>query len=147
MAKVQQKPAPAGTAASAVDNRYHTVLIDRGFAAEASRRNIEIIVWYKRLINATLALVVVASFFSIMAVAFAWLQPLPKLYGSAMDGALRPIDYVRSPADPRLATMRAGLIMEEASRLELAKPSVDSVRSQAPAAPAAPGAAAPAAQK
>lgn len=101
-----------------VRDPYPRIAFDRSFAMEAARRNIEIIVWYRRLINATLALVVAAGLFSLLAVGFAVLQPPPKLYGSALDGALRQIDYVRKPGDPRLVDYRNALQMEAASLRE-----------------------------
>lgn len=97
---------------------YPRFKIDRSFAIEAARRNIEIVVWYRRLINATLALVAAACLFSLLAVGFAVLQSPPKLYGSALDGALRSIDYVRQPTDPLLADYRNALQMEAASMRE-----------------------------
>jgi hypothetical protein len=104
---------------------YPKVLIDRGFAAESSRRNIEVIIWYKRLINVTLGLLAATFLFSVISVLFAYVQPLPELYGSALDGGLRQIQYVRKPQDPALATLRSGLSSEAVSRRELgAKTSV-----------------------
>lgn len=100
---------------------YPRVDIDRSVAAEASRRNIEIIVWYKRLINATLGLLVASIMFTLVAVLFAAIQPMPALYGTALDGALRPISYVRDSKDPRLEELRASLVSEQMSRKELAK--------------------------
>lgn len=94
--------------------------LDLGIAAEAARRNVDLVVWYKRLIDSTLGLLAASIIFAAITIIFAWLQPLPKLYGSALDGGLRPIDYVRSSQDPRLTQMRQQLLAEEASRSRLA---------------------------
>lgn len=98
---------------------YPRFELDRGIAAEAARRNIEIIVWYKRLISATLGLLWVAAAFTVLAAIFAWRQPLPQLYASGLDGALMEIPYVRDPRDPDLEALRGGLTREQESQKKL----------------------------
>lgn len=99
--------------------RYEVYAIDRGFAAESARRNISVIVWYKRLIDSTLALLAASIVFTLIAIAFASFSPLPKVYASSYDGTLREIDYVRDVRDPKLATLRANLSREQNSRAKL----------------------------
>lgn len=99
---------------------YEVYSIDRGVAAEAARRNISIIVWYKRLIDSTLALLAASIIFTLIAISFASIQPLPKIYASSYDGTLREIEYVRDLRDPKLANLRAGLSREKDSRARLA---------------------------
>lgn len=148
MAKPKQPPS-----STPLREPYPIFKIDRSFAAEGARRNIEVVIWYKRLINATLALVVVSILFSVMSMAFAFIQPMPMLYGSSADGALRSIEYVREPNDQRLIQLRSGLMMEEVSRAQVnSRQSVESlrqglaVRPVFPTGPSTPvGAAAPAA--
>lgn len=105
---------------SEIRESYPKVLIDRGVAAESSRRNIEIIVWYKRLINVTLGLLVATFFFTVISVLFAFFQPLPELYSTALDGGLRSVKFVRTLQDPSLVSLRSGLFSEQLSRQELA---------------------------
>jgi hypothetical protein len=124
---------------------YLRIPIDRSVAAESSRRNVSVIVWYKRLIDATLGLLIASAVFVFISIFFAWTQPAPELYGTASDGGLRAIDYVRSGSDPRLGKMRQDLAAEESSRAILADrregvaglPKTTAIAPpQAPAAPA-----------
>ena len=115
------------------DNFYPVVEIDRSMAIEAGRRNTSIIIWYKRLIDATIVLTIASILFTMIAVIFAFSQPMPDLYGSALDGSLRRLDYVREKSDPRLQTMRSALLTESARQADLVKsdlnvkPSVEAI--------------------
>lgn len=102
------------------NDAYDVYQIDRGVAAESARRNISIIVWYKRLIDSTLALLAASIIFTLIAIAFASIQPLPAVYASSYDGTLREIEYVRDLRDPKLANLRANLSREKDSRARLA---------------------------
>lgn len=130
-----------------IPERYPRIAIDRSFSAEASRRNIDVIVWYKRLINATLGLLVASCIFTIIAVIFAFAQPMPELYGSSIDGGLRRLQYVRSSGDPNIKSMMQSLVAEDISRQALldrqaqltgAKSVLGSAPAQAPVAIPAP---------
>jgi len=109
----------AGKVGSEIPERYPRVVIDRSFSAESSRRNIDVIVWYKRLITATLGLLISSCVFTVIAVIFAFTQPLPALYGSSIDGGLRRLQYVRSSNDPDIKNMMQSLVAEDVSRQAL----------------------------
>lgn len=140
MAKTQTNKVPSVEGGAVVRERYHREPIDRSFSAESSRRNIEVIIWYKRLINAILGLLVASCIFTMIGVVFAWVQPMPRLYGSAQDGSLRPIEYVRSQADPRLGAMREALSVEDESRkkINVKTGAVEAIRSEGAAPTIAP---------
>lgn len=131
----------AGKIDTKISERYPRVEIDRSFSAESSRRNIDVIVWYKRLINATLGLLIASCVFTIIAVVFAFAQPMPALYGSSIDGGLRSLQYVRSSSDPNIKNMMQSLVAEDVSRQALldrqaqltgAKPVIGAAPVQAP---------------
>ncbi len=83
--------------AGAQRERYPVFEIDRSPAIEAARRNIGLIVWYKRLVHATLALLAMSSLFTLMSVYFAWSQPLPKVYATSLTGEVFELRYAREP--------------------------------------------------
>lgn len=140
----KSKNYPKTGPAAPILERYPRVEIDRSFASESSRRNIDVIVWYKRLITAAFALIATSIFFTVVAVLFAFFQPLPSLYGSGLDGSLRKIDYVRAINDPRLGAMRSALTIEEVSRTEIGTKKTSAEKLPMAPKPAAPAAIAPA---
>lgn len=100
-------------------NPYPKQIIDRSMMTESARRNISVIIWYKRLISGTFALLLVSAFFTVIAALCAWRQPAPMVYASAIDGPLYQIELSRTGNINELSELLVGLHAEQDSKRAL----------------------------
>lgn len=91
---------------------YPTEPIARDMGAESSRRNIEIVIWYKRLITGTLGLLALSALFTLLAALFAWRQSPPQVYASAQDGQLYRLEGTKRASPEELGELLKALQSE-----------------------------------
>lgn len=98
---------------------YPVEVINRGMLIESARRNITTIIWYKRLITGTFALLIASAAFTLIAALCAWRQPAPKVYASAIDGPLYEINFSRTGSGNELSELMSLLNAEQDSKNKL----------------------------
>lgn len=87
--------------------------------AESSRRNIEVVIWYKRLISGALGLLALSALFTLLAAIFAWRQSPPEVFASALDGQLYRLEGTKNPSPGELGELFKALRSESDHKASL----------------------------
>lgn len=98
---------------------YPREAIAMDIARESARRNIDVIVWYKRLISVSVSLLAASMLFTLVAALFAWRQAPPDVYASAVDGPLYEVDFSRNGSADELTILMRELKAESSSKMAL----------------------------
>lgn len=92
---------------------YPRESIDIGIEEDSIRWHINSIVWYKRLIDSIMGLLIVSIICFFISLIFVLKQPLPLLYATSMDGTLYELPYTRTLKDENFNSIRESLVLEK----------------------------------
>ncbi len=96
-----------------VKERYPKFDLDRGIVASSMRWNVGTVIWYKRLIDASIGLLIIAIAALLFSVFFILKQPVPKLYATSIDGTLTLLPYSKNVKSEEFKTIRERLSLEK----------------------------------
>ena len=95
---------------------YPKETLDLDALSEANRRNLGLVLWYKRIINMIILLLGFSGMCIAISTSFAYVQPLPDLYASSQDGVLYRLEYDESADMASISEKVKLLTMEESSK-------------------------------
>ena len=95
---------------------YPKETLDLDALSEANRRNLGLVLWYKRIINSIILLLGFSGTCIAISTSFAFVQPLPDLYASSQDGVLYRLEYDENADMASISEKVKQLTMEESSK-------------------------------
>lgn len=84
-----------------------------GIEEDSIRWHINSILWYKRLVDSIVGLLIISCICFFISLIFVIKQPLPFLYATSMDGTLYELPYTRTLKDENFNYIRESLILEK----------------------------------
>lgn len=92
-----------------------TVPLNLSIQEESARRNVDVVFWYKKMIDWVFVLLIVSMGLISLAGIFALNKPFPDVYASTIDGRVYLLEYSRG-LDEKINELREKIKAEENSR-------------------------------